>query len=169
MSPPAVAIRPGRADDLAALTAIYNHYVEHTHVTFDLEPFTVELRREWFDHYADGGRHRLLVAVEGDEVLGYATSGRFRDKPAYAPSVETTVYCHPDMLGRGVGSALYAGLFDVLRHADVHRAYAGVALPNDASLALHERFGFRAIGTFHEVGRKFGKWWDVTWLERPVD
>jgi len=164
-----VTIRAGREDDLPALTQIYNHFVEHTHITFDLEPFTVESRREWFGHYAATGRHRLLVAETDDgDVVGYATSGRFRDKPAYAPSVETTVYCAPDAAGHGIGSALYASLFAVLEGEDVHRAYAGVALPNDASLALHRRFGFVEIGTFHEVGRKFDKWWDVTWLERGV-
>ena len=164
-----VTIRAGREDDLPALTQIYNHFVEHTHITFDLEPFTVESRREWFGHYAATGRHRLQVAETADgDVVGYATSGRFRDKPAYAPSVETTVYCAPDAAGHGIGSALYASLFAALEGEDVHRAYAGVALPNDASLALHRRFGFVEIGTFHEVGRKFGKWWDVTWLERGV-
>ena len=162
-------MRAGRSDDLPALTEIYNHYVEHTHVTFDLEPFTVDERREWFGHYAETGRHRLLVAETADGVvLGYATSGRFRDKPAYGPSVETTVYCSTAAIGQGAGSALYAALFDALRGEDVHRAYAGVALPNDASLALHRRFGFTEIGTFREVGRKFDKWWDVTWLERGV-
>ena len=162
-------MRAGRSSDLPALTEIYNHYVEHTHVTFDLEPFTVDQRREWFSHYAETGRHRLLVAESADgAVLGYATSGRFRDKPAYGPSVETTVYCATSATGHGVGSALYTALFEALRDEDVHRAYAGVALPNDASLALHRRFGFTEIGTFREVGRKFDKWWDVTWLERGV-
>jgi phosphinothricin acetyltransferase len=164
-----VEVRAGRADDVPALTAIYNHYVEHTHVTFDLEPFTVEDRRAWFSHYAETGRHRVLVAESDDgAIVGYATSGTFRDKPAYGPSVETTVYCSTAAVGTGVGSALYTALFDALRGEDVHRAYAGVALPNDASLALHRRFGFTEIGTFREVGRKFDKWWDVTWLERPL-
>jgi phosphinothricin acetyltransferase len=163
------SVRPGAEPDLLALTGIYNHFVEHTHVTFDLQPFTVDERREWFGHYASSGRHRLLVAESpAGAVVGYATSGRFRDKPAYGPSVETTVYCAPDAVGHGVGSALYAALFEVLRAEDVHRAYAGVALPNAASLALHRRFGFTEIGTFREVGRKFDKWWDVTWLERPL-
>ena len=164
----AVSVRAGLAQDLPALTEIYNHYVERTHITFDLETFTVDARREWFQHYGETGRHRLLVAVDGDEVLGYATSGRFRDKAAYDTSVETTIYCRPGCSGRGIGSALYTALFDALRDEDVHRAYAGVALPNDASLTLHRRFGFAEIGTFREVGRKFGRYWDVTWLERPV-
>lgn len=163
-----IVTRPGRPADLDALTRIYNHYVENTHITFDLTPYTVEERGSWLGHYAERGRHRLLVAADGDEVLGYATSGRFRDKAAYDPSVETTVYLAPAAVGRGVGSALYDALFTELANEDVHRAFAGVALPNDASLALHRRFGFTEIGTFREVGRKFGKWWDVTWLERPV-
>jgi phosphinothricin acetyltransferase len=163
-----IATRPGRLSDLDALTRIYNYYVENTHITFDLHPFTVEQRREWFGHYAERGRHRLVVAAAGDEVLGYATSGPFRDKPAYAPSVETTVYCAPEAVGRGAGTALYDALFAELADEDVHRAYAGVALPNEASLVLHQRFGFTEIGTFREVGRKFGKWWDVTWLERGM-
>jgi len=110
-----VSVRPGEPGDLPALTALYNHYVEHTHVTFDTEPFTVEQRQAWFSHYAVTGRHRLLVAVGADEVVGYATSSRFRDKAAYDPSVETTVYCRPGVVGAGVGTALYAALFDALR------------------------------------------------------
>lgn len=161
-------VRAGRSDDVPALTAIYNHFVEHTHVTFDLEPFSVDARREWFGHYAGTGRHRLLVAEVDGTVAGYATSGRFRDKAAYDPSVETTVYCAPDAVGRGAGSALYTALFEALAGEDVHRAFAGIALPNEASIALHRRFGFTEVGTFREVGRKFGRWWDVTWWQRPV-
>jgi phosphinothricin acetyltransferase len=163
-----VIIRPGRAEDLPQLTDLYNHYVENTHVTFDLDAWTVDERRRWFDHYADSGRHRLLVAMDGDRLLGYATSSAFRDKAAYQTSVETTVYCAPDVGRRGVGSALYRSLFEALSREDVHRAYAGIALPNDASLALHRRFGFTEVGTYREVGRKFGKYWDVTWLERSL-
>lgn len=155
-------------EDLGALTRIYNHFVENTHITFDLEPYAVDSRREWFSHYAETGRHRLLVAEVAGDVVGYATSGRFRDKAAYNPSVETTVYCAPEAVGAGVGSALYTALFEALKTEDVHQAYAGVALPNETSLAFHHRFGFTEIGTFHEVGRKFDKWWDVTWLERRV-
>lgn len=163
-----VSVRQGEQDDLPALTDIYNHYVVNTHVTFDLEPFTLEQRAVWFSHYSTAGRHRLLVAVDGDVLLGYATSGTFRDKPAYAPSVETTIYCSPDAVGRGVGKALYGALFEALQDEDVHQAFAGVALPNEASLALHRSFGFTDVGTFREVGRKFGKWWDVLWLQRPI-
>lgn len=159
--------------DLPALTDIYHHYVRTSPVTFDTEESSVEQRHEWFRHYAVTGPHRLMVAVAGDDVLGeqvvgYATSSRLRPKPGYSTSVETTVYCHPGFTGRGVGSSLYGELLEALADEDLHRAYAGVALPNDASVALHERHGFRAIGTYAEVGRKFGRYWDVRWYEREL-
>jgi phosphinothricin acetyltransferase len=163
-----VKIRPGHVRDLPALTDLYNHYVLHDHATLDVEPFTVETRRAWFDHYAATGPHRLLVATGEGGVLGYTTSSAHRAKPAYATSVETTVYCVPDAVGRGVGSALYSALFAAIAGEDLHRAYAGVALPNEASVRLHERFGFHELGTFHEVGRKHGRWVDVSWFERPL-
>lgn len=163
-----ISVRPGELSDLPAITALYNHYVVNTHVTFDTRTFTVDERAEWFSHYATIGPHRLFVATAGDDLLGYATSSRFRDKAAYDTSVEATVYVRDGGGGRGVGSALYTTLFGVLRDEDVHRAYAGIALPNDASLALHRRFGFVEVGTYREVGRKFGRYWDVIWLEKAL-
>ena len=162
------AVRPGVAGDLAALTAIYNHYVSTSHVTFDVEPFSVDERRQWFSHYAPTGPHRLLVAEEHGRVLGYATSSPFRPKPGYRTTVETTVYVAADAGGRGIGKALYARLFEVLAEEDLHRAYAGVAVPNLPSRALHLRFGFTSIGVFREVGTKFGRFIDVEWFERPL-
>jgi phosphinothricin acetyltransferase len=160
-------VRPGQPADLPALTDIYNFYVGTSGVTFDTAEFSVEERLEWFAHYATTGPHRLLVAVE-DDVLGYATSSAFRPKPGYVTSVETTVYLRPDATGRGLGTLLYQALFAAISDEELHRAYAGVALPNDASVALHERLGFREIGTYVEVGRKFGRYWDVRWFERAL-
>jgi phosphinothricin acetyltransferase len=161
-------IRPGRIEDLPAITDIYNHYVVNTAITFDLESFAVEARREWFGHYAESGPYRLLVATDADDVLGYATSGRFRDKPAYSTSVEVTVYLAPTATGRGIGAALYTRLFDEIAGEDLHRAYAAIARPNVASVALHARFGFTEVGTMTEVGRKFDQWWDVLWMQRDL-
>lgn len=163
-----VAVRAGRRTDLPELTALYNHYVRETAHTFDLQPWTLEQRSAWFEHYADTGRHRLLVAVEPGRLLGYATSSTFRDKAAYQPSVETTIYLDPGATGRGIGSMLYQQLFAELRDEDVHGAFAGIALPNPASVALHRRFGFTDVGTLREVGRKQGRWWDVHWMQRPL-
>ncbi len=162
-------IRPAQLGDLDALTALYNHYVVETPITFDIEPWSVDARRGWFDHYAEEGPHRLLVADAGGEMLGYACSSRFRPKAAYDTSVETTVYLRPDALGRGLGRDLYGALFEALRDEDVHRAYAGITIPNDASEALHARFGFRPLGVYEEVGRKFERWWSVRWFEKNID
>jgi phosphinothricin acetyltransferase len=161
-------IRTAVETDVVALTDIYNHYVGSSGATFDTEELTVEARRHWLGHYRGTGPYRLLVAVDGGQALGYATSSRFRDRPAYDTSVETSVYVHPQSCGRGIGSSLYTRLFQLLEREDLHRAYAGIALPNDASQALHERFGFRPVGTYSEVGRKFGRFWDVLWMEKPL-
>ncbi|MBZ6083248.1 GNAT family N-acetyltransferase [Streptomyces olivaceus] len=165
-----VQVRPGSEDDLKALTDLYNHYVRETPITFDTEPFTPEERRPWLLSHPEDGPYRLRVATDADsqEILGYASSGPYRPKPAYATSVETTVYVAPHAGRSGIGSLLYASLFDALAGEDVHRAYAAVAQPNEASARLHARFGFRHVGTYREVGRKFGRYWDVAWYERRL-
>ena len=161
-------IRTARDGDIPALAAIYDHYIEHTPITFDLERFGTSGRRAWFEAFAARGRHRLLVAEAAGEVSGYACSHTFRPKGAYQTSVETSVYLAPDALGRGLGTRLYAALFEALAAEDVHRAFAGITLPNDASVALHQRFGFEHAGTFHEVGRKFDRYWDVAWYAKTL-
>lgn len=162
-------MRHAEPADLPALTAIYNHYVRTSYATFDVEEKSVEQRREWFDHYAPSGRHRLLVAEDdAGAVVGFATSSRYRPRPAYDTSVETSVYLDPSATGRGIGSALYKSLFEVLRDEDVHRAFAGISLPNEASVRLHQRFGFTKVAHFTEQGRKFGRYWDVAWFEKPL-
>ena len=90
-------------------------------------------------------------------------------KPAYSTSVEVSVYCAPEAAGRGVGTLLYASLFEALAGEDLHRAYAGITQPNEASVRLHARFGFRPIGMYEEVGRKFDRYWDVAWYEKKLD
>jgi phosphinothricin acetyltransferase len=166
---PVVAIRPATLEDLPALTNIYNYYVVNTAITFDVQPLTVSERRAWFDDHAATGRHRLLVAVGADgRRLGYASTSRWRAKPAYDTTVEASVYCDAEVLGGGCGTALYAALFNAIAGEDVRTIVAGVSLPNPASIRLHERFGFRPVGVFHEVGRKFDKYWDVAWFERPL-
>jgi phosphinothricin acetyltransferase len=160
-------IRPARASDLPGLTEIYNHYVLHSPATFDLAPKTVEERAEWLAQFAETGRHRLLVAEDDGIVAGYAGTTRFRAKPAYSRTVETTIYCAPEATGRGFGLLLYSALFEALAAEDVHRIVAGYVPPNPASEKLHARMGFRPVGTFTEQGYKFGRYWDVVWVERP--
>ncbi|HVM94759.1 MAG TPA: GNAT family N-acetyltransferase [Candidatus Acidoferrales bacterium] len=162
-------VRTPQDDDIVALTAIYNHYIVATPITFDLEPLTVEERRRtWFDHYATSGRHRLLVLEKDRDVIGYCSSSTFRPKGAYQTSVEASVYLAPMQVGRGYGAQLYTALFEELRKEDVHRAYAGITLPNDASVALHKRFGFTSVGVYNQVGYKLDKYWDVEWFEKRL-
>ncbi|GGM04085.1 phosphinothricin N-acetyltransferase [Streptomyces fumigatiscleroticus] len=165
-----VQVRPGVEDDLEALTDLYNHYVRETAITFDTAVFSPEERRPWLLSHPEDGPHRLMVAEDtgSQRILGYVTSSPFRPKPAYGTSVETTVYVAPDAGRRGIGTLLYKALFAALADEDLHRAYAGIAQPNEASVRLHERFGFRHLGTYREAGRKFGRYWDVAWYEKEL-
>ncbi len=165
----AVSVRPGVSSDLGAIVGLYNHYVERTAATFEVAPVEARDRQAWFEAHSRGGPHRLLVADDPDGALvGWATTSPFRPRAAYATTVEASVYCRADSLGRGVGGALYAELFRSIQDEDVERIVAGISLPNSASLALHQRFGFRHVGTFTRVGRKFDRYWDVAWFERPL-
>ena len=162
-----IRIRPAERGDLARLTEIYNYYIVNTPVTFDVEPYTIERRGTWFEQFG-AGRYRLLVADGDAGVMGYVGTMRWRPKAAYDTTVETTIYCAPEAVGKGVGSRLYAVLFEALRGEDIHRYVGGYTLPNTASAELHARFGFKVVGVFSEVGRKFGKYWDVCWTERAA-
>lgn len=161
--------RAAVAADLARIVEIYNHYIENTPVSFETEPHTVDGRREWFAGFAETGPYRLMVAELDGVVIGFACSARFNPRAAYSTSVETSVYLDPDMTGRGHGVLLYAALLDELdREPGLHRAYGGISQPNPASNALHERLGFRRVGTFREVGYKFDRYWDVARYERNL-
>lgn len=163
-----VHIRPARLDDLGPITEIYNHYVVSTAITFDIDPVLAEDRHAWFLEHTTGAGHRLLVAEDGGRIVGYAGTGTFRGKRAYDTTVETTIYIASGCEQRGLGTRLYAALFEALAGEPVHRAVAGITLPNPASLALHARFGFREVGVFRENGRKLDHYWDVMWLERAL-
>jgi phosphinothricin acetyltransferase len=162
-------IRPGEARDLNRLVEIYNHYVTETHITFDTEPFAVAARTQWFTQFSGTGPHRLYVAVVDADIVGYASSLPFKTRPAYSTSVETTIYLDPAQTGHGHGKALYGFLLGQLRaEPGVHRGYGGIALPNPASIALHEGLGFQRVATYHEVGYKLGQYWDVSWYEKDL-
>ena len=163
-----VKVRPAMRADLPRLTEIYNHYIVNTPITFDLNPVTVEERARWFEEHAGSARHRLFVAEIEGTVVGWAGTGSFRDRAAYDTSVEMTIYCAPDATRRGIGASMYRVLFDALKNEDINRLLAGITLPNDASLKLHRRFGFTDVGVFTECGRKFDRYWDVIWMERPL-
>ena len=172
-----IIVREFLPEDIEALTELYNHYILETAITFDLQPYTPQQRQlNWMSHYSHSGRHRLLVAQcmgessrSESRVVGYASSSQFHNKAAYETSVETSIYLNSSFAGQGVGSQLYEALFSALAKEDVHRAYAGITLPNEASIAIHRKFGFEQAALYKEVGRKFGRYWDVMWLEKAVN
>ena len=164
-----LTIRPGKEDDVPRITEIYNHYVANTPISFDVEPTSAKQRlTSWFGKYQLSGPYRLLVAIQYNKVIGYASSSQFRSKAAYCTSVESSIYIDPNELGNGFGTQLYHALFEQLETEGVHRAYGGVTIPNDASIALHKKLGFKEIGVFSEVGYKFGRYYDVCWLEKSL-
>jgi len=162
-----VKIRAARAADAAAIAALYAPYVTGSVVSFETEaPDATEMGRRMA---GDAGKYPWLVACDAaGGLLGYAYATAFRTRPAYRFSVETTVYVAGDAHGRGIGSALYAALLPVLEAQGFVQAIAAITLPNPASAALHERFGFRRIGAYEEVGFKQGGWHSVGLWQRAL-
>ena len=159
-------IRNCKPNDYSSIVNIYNYYVENSVATFDTHPYTLAERLAWFDQFTDSGPYQLLVAVSDGTVTGYCYSTKYRNRPAYDVTVETTVYTDPDWAGKGQGSLLYQGLFGRLINTGVHSAVAGIALPNEASVRLHRKLGFQLIGNFPEVGLKQGRLIDVAWYSK---
>jgi L-amino acid N-acyltransferase YncA len=153
-------IRTATAEDAAALAQIYNHYVEHTVVTFEEQPVAVAEMAGRLVETAAAGLPWLVVA-QAEGARGYAHASKWKGRCAYRYSVEVTVYLAPGATGRGLGRALYEALFRQLRAQGYHCAMGGIALPNAASVALHERMGMAKVAHFREVGYKFGRWIDV--------
>ena len=181
---PEIGVRPARREDLPELTDIYNFEVENGVSTFDTEPWSVEQRSVWFDAHDTGdaallGAHPLLVATmplaasasspDAHQVVGYASLSGFRDKDAYATTVELSVYVHPDWRGKRVASKLLEGIIAIARRCDGVRCIVSVITAgNEASTALHRRFGFSYAGTLHGVACKFGRWLDTDYWELAV-
>lgn len=155
-----VLIRTATAEDAVGIAPIYNHYIEATWVTFETEPVSV-------DDMAQRIRETLdlplpwLIAEEGGKVAGYAYASKWKGRCAYRFSVESTIYLHPDATGRGLGVRLYSALIDAIKAVSMRSVIGGIALPNDASIRLHERLGFKKVGHFEKVGFKHEQWVDV--------
>jgi L-amino acid N-acyltransferase YncA len=165
MTTPEISLRPAEKHDADAIAAIYAPIVRDTFISFETEPPSPAVMAERIATTQQ--RYPWLVATTGegagDAVVGYAYGSALRPRAAYQWSVEVTAYVAESARGQGVGRRLYRGLFTVLRAQGFHAAFAGVALPNDASVALHEAVGFEPLGTYREVGFKFGAWRDVGW------
>lgn len=157
-------IRAAAAGDSAAIAAIYNHYVAKTVITFEEEPVAA---REMARRIEDAGSASLpwLVAEREGQVVGYAYATPWRARSAYRFSVEVTVYVDPECPRLGIGRRLYEALLPTLKTRGIHAAFGVIALPNDASVALHERFGFEKVAHLREVGYKFDRWIDVGYWE----
>jgi phosphinothricin acetyltransferase len=152
-------LRPVRLDDALSICEIYNHYVLETPATFEEEPVTPdEMQQRILETTKD---YPWFVCEEDGRLLGYSYGRKWRDRAAYRYSVEATVYLHPSSVGKGRGSALLDALLADLRGRQIHCVIAGVSLPNDASVALLQKFGFRQVAHFSEVGHKLGRWIDV--------
>ena len=165
-SPPEdIVIRAAAEGDSRAIAEIYNHYVAQTVITFEEEPVSApEMARRIED--ASSASLPWLVAEREGKVLGYAYATPWRARSAYRFSVEVTVYVDPDCPRMGIGRRLYDELLPKLKARGAHAAFGVIALPNDASVALHERFGFAKVAHLREVGWKFGRWIDVGYWQR---
>ncbi|HWA10263.1 MAG TPA: arsinothricin resistance N-acetyltransferase ArsN1 family B [Opitutaceae bacterium] len=162
-SGPTSAFRVATSADAGAICSIYNPYIRDTVVTFEEEAVTEAAMQQRLA--AIGSKFPWLVAELGGGIVGYAYATEWRSRSAYRHSVETTVYLASDCCGKGLGTALYRELIERLRPGGFHRAIGGIALPNEASVALHEKLGFRKVAHLTEVGRKFGRWIDVGYWE----
>ena len=164
--PDALAVRDAGPADAAACAAIYAPYVIGTTVTFETEPPDVtEMERRIAKAQA---RHAFLVLEDGGEVVGYAYAGPFKERAAYRWSCEVSVYLAGDRRGRGGGRRLYEALLERLTARGYRMAAAGMTQPNEASGRLHAAMGFEPVGTYRDIGWKFGASHDVAWVQRPL-
>ncbi|MEO1269477.1 MAG: arsinothricin resistance N-acetyltransferase ArsN1 family B [Myxococcota bacterium] len=159
-------IRDAQLNDDAAITAIYNHYVEHTVVTFEEEPLQPAALRQRIRLCREGGFPWLVAEEEEGVVVGYAYASAWKARSAYRKSVEVTIYLDKNSGRRGLGTQLYRALFEELGERGYHTAIGGIVLPNPASVALHEKLGMTKVAHFKEVGFKFGQWLDVGYWQR---
>lgn len=160
---PDFAIRPATANDLEAIRAIFNHFVARSTCTFQIESETAAEREEWFRDRS--AAHPVTVAESEGVVIGWAALSPWKSRCAYAKSAEASVYVHHEHHRRGVGRALLLDLIERARAAGLHTVIGGACSEQQASLALQAALGFEHVGTFRQVGRKFDRWLDVTYMQ----
>lgn len=157
-------VRPAIASDGEALARVYNYYIDNTVVTFEEEPVSAAIMTNRVTEVQSASLPWLVAELDG-VVVGYAYAGKWKVRAAYRYSVETTIYLEHGRGGQGIGTRLYSELLSILRRQGVHAAIGGAALPNDASVALHEKLGFERVATFRQVGFKHQKWVDVAYWQ----
>ncbi len=161
-------IRSANDSDAEAIAGLYNHYVENSIATFETEPVSGADMSERVALVQRLGLPWLVIEADG-QVCGYACAVRWKQRTAYRHSVESTIYMAHDSVGRGLGVPLYSELMRQLEPLGVHAVLAGIALPNEASVGLHEKLGFAKVAHMREVGRKFDRWIDVGYWQRVED
>jgi phosphinothricin acetyltransferase len=163
---PSVTVGPGTEGDLPAIAGILNDAILTSNATLEARPRAADERLGWFRRFAATGPYRLLVARQGGQAIGYAASQPYRDHEGFRETVEVSIAIDAHSRGRGVGTALYRALLHELEAEPVHVALAAIVLPNEPSVALHRRFGFREVGVFHEYAIKNGQYLSSVWMER---
>jgi phosphinothricin acetyltransferase len=162
-----LTLRLAERRDAAAIREIYNLEVTTTTVTFDMVPRTLDEQVAWLDGHSGG--HPAIVAVgSGETVIGFGSISPYKDRPAYSPTVEDSIYVHRDHRSRGVGRLMLAELILLARDHGFHSIIARIVGGHEASIALHAACGFEPLGVEREVGRKFGKWLDVVEMQRML-
>lgn len=164
---PELSIRPFAWRDIPAITSIYKHYVEASTATFDTTPPGETFMAEKFGHMTDLG-HPVLIAEAGGKLLGYAYASVYRPRPAYRFTCEDTVYCSPDAQGVGVGTALLSKVIEASRAFGFKQMIGVITAESKGSVRLHEKLGFRVVGTYTEVGFKFDRWLDIVHMQRGL-
>ncbi len=159
-------IRSALPRDVPDMLEIYGPCIRDTIISFESEVPSVEAFTERLSSYQS--KLPWIVLEENHKVIGYAYASPHRERAAYRWSCEVSVYVHSDHRRKGVAQQLYARLFDLLKDFDIHMCFAGISLPNPASVKCHESFGFTPIGVYHEIGYKFGQWIDVGWWEKKM-
>ncbi|HEX6287783.1 MAG TPA: arsinothricin resistance N-acetyltransferase ArsN1 family B [Herpetosiphonaceae bacterium] len=160
------AIRLATPEDAEQMLAIYAPLVATTSISFELEPPTIDQMRQRIRETLE--RWPWVSCEDQEAIVGYAYAGQHRRRAAYQWSVDVSVYVHERARRMGIGQALYTSLFNILVLQGFYNAYAGIALPNRASVRLHESLGFKPVGVYHGVGYKLGAWHDVGWWQRTL-
>ena len=162
-----LSIRTATLDDAAVVAGIYNHYILNSVVTFEvdaIEPKEISRRMQMVE-----SRSLPWIIAEGDgEVVGYAFASQWHQRAAYQNSAEATVYVEPGYCRRGIGVRLLKQLLKLVSERNIHTLISGISLPNDASVSLHEKFGFQKVAHYKEVGFKFGNWIDVGYWQKMI-
>ncbi|MDP1730186.1 MAG: N-acetyltransferase family protein [Devosia sp.] len=162
-----LSIRPFAWRDVPGITAIYRHYVENSVATFDLEAPGETFMAEKFGHMVELG-HPAVVAERDGRLLGYAYASIYRPRPAYRFTCEDTVYCAPDAQGQGIGTALVSHVIELSREFGFKQMIGVITGESTGSIRLHEKLGFRVVGTYDQVGYKFDRWLDIVHMQKAL-